>query len=124
MPAWKEQQQGFWDEPTPQQQQQQQNKNVQKQQQQQQQQQQQKGGNKTKKGVKEEAKVAAIFRDKQKPQNEFESWCGFSLEKLNAEVDIPTFMAFLNDIESPFEVRYGSAREIFAVGIWITETFE
>ena len=106
MPAWKQQQQGFWDEPTPQQQQQQQNKNVQKQQQQQQQQQQQKGGNRPKKGVKEETKVAAIFRDKQKPQNEFESWCSVSLERLNAEVDIPTFMAFLNDIESPFEVTW------------------
>ena len=100
-----QQPQGFWDEPTPQQQQQQQNKNAQKQQQQQQQQQQQKGGNRNKKIVKEETKVAAIFRDKQKPQNEFESWCSQSLERLNAEVDIPTFMAFLNDIESPYEVN-------------------
>jgi hypothetical protein len=48
--------------------------------------------------------VTLIFREKQKPQNEFEAWCTSSLEVLNAEVDIPTFMAFLNDIESPYEV--------------------
>lgn len=63
-----------------------------------------KTNNRNKKSAKEEAAVTLIFREKQKPQNEFEAWCASSLEVLNAEVDIPTFMAFLNDIESPYEV--------------------
>ena len=108
-PQW-QQPQGFWDEPTPQQSQQQQqqqhtpNKNAQKQPQ-------PKSSNKNKKLAKEETKVAAIFREKPKPQNEFEAWVGQSLEKfqsvdkLNAEFDVATFMAFLSEIESPYEVR-------------------
>jgi len=38
-------------------------------------------------------------------QNEFEAWCSSALANLNAQVDIPTFMAFLKDIESPYEVN-------------------
>lgn len=112
--AWSQQQQqpqqpqGFWDEPTPQQQQNllQQNKNAQKQPQQQ-----PKSANRNKKQAKEETKVAAIFRDKPKPQNEFEAWVNdalekFQSEKLNADFDIPTFMGFLGEIESPYEVSW------------------
>ena len=60
------------------------------------------------KTAKEDAKVAQIFREnsaKNTPrQNEFEAWCSLALANLNAQVDIPTFMAFLKDIESPYEV--------------------
>ena len=60
------------------------------------------------KAAKEDAKVAQIFREnsaKNTPrQNEFEAWCSSALANLNAQVDIPTFMAFLKDIESPYEV--------------------
>ena len=60
------------------------------------------------KTAKEDAKVAQIFREnsaKNTPrQNEFEAWCSSALSNLNAQVDIPTFMAFLKDIESPYEV--------------------
>jgi len=35
----------------------------------------------------------------------FDDWCKNSLENLNAQVDIPTFLAFLRDIESPDEVH-------------------
>jgi hypothetical protein len=35
----------------------------------------------------------------------FQSWCRSSLESLNTDVDIETFMGFLQDIESPYEVR-------------------
>merc|ERR1711997_800149 len=38
-------------------------------------------------------------------QNEFEAWRASALANLNAQVDIPTFMAFLSDIESPYEVN-------------------
>ena len=61
------------------------------------------------KAAKEDAKVAQIFREnsaKNTPrQNEFEAWCSSALANLNGQVDIPTFMAFLKDIESPYEVR-------------------
>ena len=74
---------------------------------QQQQQQQQQQSKKTKKNnkAKEENKVAAIFKEsKGKPSNEFDEWCTNALDKLNPQVDIPTFMSFLNDVESPYEV--------------------
>jgi len=96
---------GFWDNadsPSVQQQQQQQ----QKQQSQNQQQQQQQKKNKNNKKVKEENKVAAIFKEsKGKPENEFEEWCISALDKLDPQVDIPTFLGFLNDVESPYEVN-------------------
>ena len=70
-------------------------------------QQQQQQSKKTKKNnkAKEESKVAAIFKEsKGKPSNEFDEWCTNALDKLNPQVDIPTFMSFLNDVESPYEV--------------------
>merc|ERR1719479_780420 len=105
---------GFWDEPpisrknepqisTPQP-----SPLLQHQSQQQQQQQQQQQSKKTKKNnkAKEESKVAAIFKEsKGKPSNEFDEWCTNALDKLNPQVDIPTFMSFLNDVESPYEVN-------------------
>lgn len=43
--------------------------------------------------------------DKQKSKNEFEEWCSKALQDLQAQVDIPTFLGFLMDIESPYEVH-------------------
>ena len=37
-------------------------------------------------------------------QDEFTRWCFTTLESLGGSVDIPTFVAFLKDVESPFEV--------------------
>ena len=86
---------------------QQQQQQQQKQQSQNQQQQQQQKKNKNNKKVKEENKVAAIFKEsKGKPENEFEEWCISALDKLDPQVDIPTFLGFLNDVESPYEVRH------------------
>ena len=48
--------------------------------------------------------MSSIFREKKQPANEFERWCHGALQNLNAQVDIPTFMAFLQDIDSPYEV--------------------
>ena len=84
--------------------------------------------NKNKK-MEEEAKVKQIFGEK-KPKNEFEDWCTRSLQSMQAQVgiltifhqlhhfdqicltlialiqvDIPTFLGFLMDIESPYEVH-------------------
>jgi len=98
---------GFWDNAeSPSVQQQQQQQQQQKQQSQNQQQQQQQKKNKNNKKVKEENKVAAIFKEsKGKPENEFEEWCISALDKLDPQVDIPTFLGFLNDVESPYEVN-------------------
>ena len=44
-------------------------------------------------------------KQQQKSKNEFEEWCSKALQELQAQVDIPTFLGFLMDIESPYEVR-------------------
>lgn len=36
---------------------------------------------------------------------QFDDWCKTALEGLCAQVDIPTFLSFLRDIESPYEVH-------------------
>ena len=69
-----------------------------------QQQQNKKNNNKNKKKkAEEEQKVKQIFNEK-KPKNDFEEWCSKALQGLQAQVDIPTFLGFLMDIESPYEV--------------------
>jgi len=91
---------GFWDD----------NVSTQQEQQHQQHQQQQprqassnKRGNK-KKG-KEEEKVAAMFKAGP-PQNEFDAWCARAASKFEGgDVDIPTFLAFLREVDSPNEVN-------------------
>eukprot|EP00092_Neocalanus_flemingeri_P101643 GFUD01129966.1.p1 GENE.GFUD01129966.1~~GFUD01129966.1.p1 ORF type:complete len:1161 (-),score=418.37 GFUD01129966.1:140-3577(-) len=75
-----------------------------------------------KKKAEEEQKVKQIFNEK-KPRNEFEDWCSKALQGLQAQVDIPTFLGFLMDIESPYEVHdyvksyvgEGKAQKKFAV---------
>jgi len=102
---------GFWDPVVPDQQSaasQQQNK---------------KNNNKNKKKkAEEEQKVKQIFNEK-KPKNDFEDWCSKALQGLQAQVDIPTFLGFLMDIESPYEVHdyvksyvgEGKAQKKFAI---------
>ena len=41
---------------------------------------------------------------KQNAKNDFEDWCSRALSDLQAQVDIPTFLGFLMDIESPYDV--------------------
>ena len=60
--------------------------------------------NKNKK-AEEEAKVKQIFGEKKTPKNDFEDWCSRSLVAMQAQVDIPTFLGFLMDIDSPYEVH-------------------
>jgi len=52
-----------------------------------------------------QSKKPANTADGKEGKNEFESWCARALERLNTEVDIPTFLNFLIDIESPYEVH-------------------
>ncbi|XP_059059944.1 GRB10-interacting GYF protein 2 [Achroia grisella] len=39
------------------------------------------------------------------PAAEFETWCTGVLSSWNTNVDVPTFVSFLKDIESPYEVK-------------------
>ncbi|XP_065370812.1 GIGYF family protein Gyf [Calliphora vicina] len=36
---------------------------------------------------------------------EFTNWCTKSLNNMNTKVDVPTFVSFLRDLESPYEVK-------------------
>ncbi|XP_016944151.2 GIGYF family protein Gyf isoform X2 [Drosophila suzukii] len=38
-------------------------------------------------------------------ESEFTSWCMKSLDNMSAKVDVPTFVAFLQDLEAPYEVK-------------------
>jgi len=59
--------------------------------------------NNAKKKTKKENKQGEKSTNGQE-RNEFEDWCSSALQNLQAQVDIPTFLAFLKDIESPYEV--------------------
>ena len=91
---------GFWDPVLPQQQQQQQ--------QQQQIKKQASGSNINNPSAKagKKKKDDEQVRGKQKSRNEFEDWCSRALNELQAQVDIPTFLGFLMDIESPYDVSH------------------
>ncbi|XP_057342048.1 GRB10-interacting GYF protein 2-like [Microplitis mediator] len=111
---------GFWDEPvavkpaapvkqpaknsavkaTSQQHQQQQ------QQQQQMQQQAQQNNKPTKnKAKKEEETVKKLFENNTAKADDFTQWCNRTLSGLQVSVDVPTFVGFLRDIESAYEVK-------------------
>ena len=70
-------------------------------------------GNKTKqtqqtkqkpsKSRKEEEAVQRLFQSV-KPVDDFTEWCEGQLKSMDTSVDIPTFVAFLQEVESPYEV--------------------
>ncbi|XP_011687407.1 PREDICTED: PERQ amino acid-rich with GYF domain-containing protein 2 isoform X2 [Wasmannia auropunctata] len=76
-------------------------------QQQQQQQQQQNNNNKASKSKnkREEELVKKLFEQNTAKTDEFTQWCMKALSSLQASVDIPTFVGFLRDIESAYEVK-------------------
>lgn len=72
----------------------------------QQQQQQQQNNKSTKtKGKKEEELVKKLFEQNTAKPDDFTQWCNKALSGIQASVDIPTFVGFLRDIESPYEVK-------------------
>ncbi|XP_071555029.1 GIGYF family protein Gyf-like isoform X1 [Temnothorax nylanderi] len=75
--------------------------------QQQQQQQQQNSNNKASKNKnkKEEELVKKLFEQNTAKTDEFTQWCSKTLSSIQASVDIPTFVTFLRDLETPYEVR-------------------
>ncbi|XP_025075378.1 GRB10-interacting GYF protein 2 isoform X3 [Pogonomyrmex barbatus] len=73
----------------------------------QQQQQQQNSNNKTSKSKnkREEELVKKLFEQNTAKTDEFTQWCNKALSGIQASVDIPTFVGFLRDIESAYEVK-------------------
>uniref|UniRef100_K1QGD0 PERQ amino acid-rich with GYF domain-containing protein 2 n=1 Tax=Magallana gigas TaxID=29159 RepID=K1QGD0_MAGGI len=56
----------------------------------------------SKRGKEEEA-VQRLFQGSAPPDDTFSQWCDKALKALNTSVDIPTFVAFLKEVESPYE---------------------
>lgn len=54
---------------------------------------------------KEEEAVQRLFKQIKTQENDFSQWCEKALKSLDTSVDIPTFVAFLTEVESPYEVH-------------------
>ncbi|CAH2103108.1 unnamed protein product [Euphydryas editha] len=50
-------------------------------------------------------KVVVTPKKETSPVAEFEAWCGSVLTSWSSKIDVPTFVGFLKDIESPYEVK-------------------
>ncbi|XP_063162957.1 GRB10-interacting GYF protein 2 isoform X5 [Candoia aspera] len=59
------------------------------------------------KKVEEEEKLLKLFQGVNKPQDGFTQWCEQMLHALNTanNLDVPTFVSFLKEVESPYEVH-------------------
>ncbi|KFM74170.1 PERQ amino acid-rich with GYF domain-containing protein, partial [Stegodyphus mimosarum] len=64
---------------------------------------------------KEEDVVTRLFGTHRKPTDEFTIWCTEAISSMPSSVDVPTFVAFLKDIESPYEV-YDYVKSYFGEG--------
>ncbi|XP_050360390.1 GIGYF family protein Gyf [Nymphalis io] len=55
----------------------------------------------------EKKKKVVVYAPKKEtsPVAEFEAWCGNVLTSWSSKIDVPTFVGFLKDIESPYEVK-------------------
>lgn len=60
-----------------------------------------------KKGKDESDAVKKLFADNMSPADDFTRWCKGALNtlKVHASIDIPTFVTFLAEVESPYEVH-------------------
>ncbi|XP_052820959.1 GRB10-interacting GYF protein 2-like isoform X2 [Mya arenaria] len=56
------------------------------------------------KSKKEEEAVQRLFQT-QPSEDDFTQWCKYQLNSMATSVDIPTFIAFLQEVESPYEVH-------------------
>ncbi|KAG8181621.1 hypothetical protein JTE90_015266 [Oedothorax gibbosus] len=64
---------------------------------------------------KDEDAVSRLFGSHHKPTDEFTKWCTDAISAMPSSVDVPTFVAFLKDIESPYEV-YDYVKSYFGEG--------
>ncbi|XP_050339543.1 GIGYF family protein Gyf isoform X1 [Bactrocera neohumeralis] len=51
------------------------------------------------------SRVTAPNNKRDDYETEFIAWCTKSLNNMNTKLDVPTFVTFLRDLESPYEVR-------------------
>lgn len=58
---------------------------------------------------KDEETVMKLFEVHSQTVDEFTQWCNETLRSIQATIDVPTFVTFLKDVESPYEV-YDYAR--------------
>ncbi|XP_053623992.1 GRB10-interacting GYF protein 2 isoform X2 [Plodia interpunctella] len=49
--------------------------------------------------------IVAPVKKETSPAAEFDVWCSTVLSSWSAKIDVPTFVGFLKDIESPYEVK-------------------
>ncbi|XP_045510375.1 GRB10-interacting GYF protein 2 isoform X3 [Colias croceus] len=49
--------------------------------------------------------TGAVPKKETTPAMEFETWCSQALGAWSSKIDVPTFVGFLKDIESPYEVK-------------------
>ncbi|CAG0885994.1 unnamed protein product [Darwinula stevensoni] len=54
---------------------------------------------------KDEEMVMRLFENQRPKTDPFTQWCHQALTEMEASVDIPTFVGFLQDVESPYEVH-------------------
>merc|ERR1719222_624692 len=54
---------------------------------------------------KDEETVRKLFVQTTEKKDNFSQWCFEYLKKVQAPIDVPTFVSFLKDVESPFEVQ-------------------
>ncbi|XP_041377891.1 GRB10-interacting GYF protein 2-like isoform X2 [Gigantopelta aegis] len=59
---------------------------------------------KPKSNIKEKEVVQRLFQSS-RPTDDFTLWCEKALSSMASSVDVPTFIAFLQDVESPYEVH-------------------
>ncbi|GAB6018636.1 hypothetical protein CHUAL_000317 [Chamberlinius hualienensis] len=60
---------------------------------------------KTSRAKKEEETVMKLFESPKLNVDEFTEWCIEALSELQSTIDVPTFVSFLKDVESPYEVH-------------------
>ncbi|KAG8445408.1 hypothetical protein GDO86_010261 [Hymenochirus boettgeri] len=65
------------------------------------------GGSKQNKKVEQEEKLLRLFQGANKCQDGFTQWCEQTLHLINTahSLDVPTFISFLREVESPYEVH-------------------
>nr|XP_021184848.2 GRB10-interacting GYF protein 2 isoform X1 [Helicoverpa armigera] len=54
---------------------------------------------------KKKVNVSTPVKKEPSPAGEFDAWCAGVLTSWSSKIDVPTFVGFLKDIESPYEVK-------------------
>ncbi|XP_039763367.1 GRB10-interacting GYF protein 2 isoform X3 [Pararge aegeria] len=55
--------------------------------------------------IKKKVTISNVAKREPSPNSEFEAWCSTALVLWRTKIDVPTFVGFLKDIESPYEIK-------------------